>query len=164
MGNNKLKLNPDKTEFILIGDDKIRSCMKSSFPVSFLSNIMEPAESVKNLGVILDADSTMQRHMANICRTCYYHLCELRRDCRYLNHETAVKVANALISSHLDYCNSLLCHTKKAYTVRLQRLRVQNALFHTVCKLVSFPSYTNYTGSPFITVYCSNTTALLIKP
>ena len=35
MGNKKLKLNPDKTEFIVIGDDKIRSSMKSSFRVSF---------------------------------------------------------------------------------------------------------------------------------
>ena len=62
MGINKLKLNFDKIEFIVIGDDKIRSSMKSSFPVSFLGNIMEPAELVKNLGVILDADNSMQRH------------------------------------------------------------------------------------------------------
>ena len=63
----------------------------------------------------------------------YYHLRELRRVRRYLNHETAVKVANALVSSRLDYCNSLLYNTKKAYTSRLQR--VQNALCRTVCKL-----------------------------
>ena len=133
IGNNKLKLNPDKTEFIVIGDDQIRSSLKSSFPVSLLGNIMEPAESVKNLGVILDAENSMQRHMANLCRLSYYHLRELRRVRRYLNHETAVKVANALVSSCLDYCNSLLYNTKKAYTGRLQRF--QNALCRTVCKL-----------------------------
>ena len=60
MGNNKLKLNPDKTELIVIGDDQIRSSLKSSFPVSLLGNTMEPAESVKNLGVILDAENSMQ--------------------------------------------------------------------------------------------------------
>ena len=49
MGNNKLKLNPDKTEFIGIDDDQIRSSLKSSFPVSLRGNIMEPAESVKKL-------------------------------------------------------------------------------------------------------------------
>ena len=115
MGNNKLKLNPDKTEFIVIGDDQIRSSLKSSFPVSLLGNTMEPAESVKNLGVILDAENSMQRHVANICRISYYHLQELRRVRRYLNHETAVKVANALVSSRLDYCNSLLYNTKGIY-------------------------------------------------
>ena len=49
MGNNKLKLNPNKMEIIVIGDDKIRSSMKSSSPVSFLGNIMGPAELVKTL-------------------------------------------------------------------------------------------------------------------
>ena len=100
MGNNKLKLNSDKTEFIVIGDGQIRSSMKSSFSVNFLGNIMEPAELVKNLGVILDADNSMQRQVANLCHICYYHLRELPRVRRYFSHETAVKVANALVSSH----------------------------------------------------------------
>ena len=60
MGNNKLKLNPDKKEFLVIGDDQIRSSLKSSFPVSLLGNSMEPAELVNNLGVILDAENSMQ--------------------------------------------------------------------------------------------------------
>ena len=96
----------------MIGDDQIRSSLKSSFSESLLGNCMEPAESVKNLGVILDAENSMQRHGANLCRISYYHLRELRRVCRYLNHETAVRVANAMVSSHLDYCNSLLYNTK----------------------------------------------------
>ena len=93
MRNNKLKLNPDKMEFIVIGIDQIRSSLKSSFPVGLLDNIMKPAELVKNLGVILDAENSMQRHMANLCCISYYHLRELQRVRRYLNHETAVKVA-----------------------------------------------------------------------
>ena len=119
--------------FIVIGDYQIRSSLKSSFPVSLLGNSMGPAESVKNLGVVLDAENSMQRHVAILCRISYYHLQELQRVHRNLNHETAVKVANALVSSRLDYCNSLLYNTKKAYTIRLQR--VQNALCHMVCKL-----------------------------
>ena len=77
MGIDKLKLNPDKTEFIVIGGDHIRSSLKSSFPVSLLGNSMEPAESVKNLGVILDAEDSMQRHVANLCCISYYPLQEL---------------------------------------------------------------------------------------
>ena len=97
-----LKLNSDKTEVIVIVDDKIRSSLKSSFPVSLLANTMEPAESFKNLCVILDAENSMQRHLVNLCRISYYHLRELQRVRRYLNHETAVKVANALVSNRLD--------------------------------------------------------------
>ena len=149
----------------MIGDDRIRSSLKSSFSVSLLGNSMEPAESVKNLGVFLDAENSMQRHMANLFCISYYHLLELRRICRYLNHETAVKVANALVSSRLDYCNSLLYNTKKAYTTRLQRVR--NALCRMVFKLNKYchvtPFCRNYTGSQFITVYCSSTISLLTK-
>ena len=86
MGNNILKLYPDKTEIIVIVDDKIKSSMKSSFQVSFLGNIMEPAEMVKNFGVILDTDNSMQRHVANLCLTCHYHLKELLRVHKYLNN------------------------------------------------------------------------------
>ena len=130
MVNNKLKLNPDKTEFIVIGDDQIRSSLKSPFPVSFLCNIMEPAESVKNLGVILDAKKIQCRHLANQCCISYYHLRELRRVHMYLNHETAVKVANALVISRLDYCNSLLYNTKSHI---LADYRVKNVLCRTMC-------------------------------
>ena len=42
-----------------------------------IRNTMEATESVKNLGVILDADNSMQRHVANLCCVCYYHLREL---------------------------------------------------------------------------------------
>ena len=113
MRNNKLKLNPNKMQFIVIDYDQIRSSLKSSFPVSLLGNIMEPAESVKNLGVILDAENSMQRHVAILCHISYDHLRGLQRVRRYLNHETAAKVANALVSSRLDYCNSLLYNTKR---------------------------------------------------
>ena len=122
-------------EFIVIGDDKIRSSIKSSFPVSFLGNIMEPAEMVKNLGVILDTDNSMQRHMTNLCRTCSYHL-------HQQVSKSGNKVANALVSSHLDYCNTLLYHTNEAYTVRLQR--VQNAFCRTVYKLNKFSHVTPF--------------------
>ena len=149
MENNRLKLNPDKMEFIVIGDDKIRSFMKSSFPVSFLGNIMEPAESVKNLGVILDANSSMQRHIANLCCTCYYHLWELRRVRRYLNYETAVKVANTLVSSRLYYCNSLLYHTKRHILSDYKEFKMPYAVLCTneINLVMSHPSCTNYTGS-----------------
>ena len=87
-------------------------------------NIIEPAESVKNLGVILDAQYSMQRHVANLCRISYYHLQELRRVHRYLNHETAVKVENALVSSRLEYCNSLLYNTKRHILADYRELKM----------------------------------------
>ena len=63
MGNNKLKLNPNKMEFIVIGDDQIRSSLTSSFTLSILGNIIKIVDSVTKLGVILDAENSMQIHL-----------------------------------------------------------------------------------------------------
>ena len=44
--------------------------------------------------------------------------------CRNRAHEMAVKVTNAMVSSHLDYCNSLLYHTKRQILVDLKEFKM----------------------------------------
>ena len=82
--------------------------MTSSFPVNF----MVISLNQQSLDVILAAGNSTQRHVAFSCCVCYCHPQEQRRVHRYLTHEAAVKVTNALVSSRLDYWNSLLYHTK----------------------------------------------------
>ena len=52
----KLKLNPDKTEFILFGSKKQRERFNVCFPINILGNPLHPAESVRNLDVWFDSD------------------------------------------------------------------------------------------------------------
>ena len=54
MSTNKLKLNPDKTEFLLIGNERQRSKYVSMFPIELLGVKTNPAKSARNLGVIFD--------------------------------------------------------------------------------------------------------------
>ena len=107
MSSNKLKLNPDKTEFILFGNDKQRELLKSCFPIEILGSDLLPTDKVKNLGVTFDSRLTFSDHVSSVCRQCYVGLRDFRRIRRYLTKDTAIIVANALISSRLDYCNSL---------------------------------------------------------
>ena len=46
-------------------------------------------------------------HIKRTCKVCLLQMCDLRRIRKYLTPEVAVLAANALVSSHLDYCNSL---------------------------------------------------------
>ena len=46
----KLKLNPDKTEFLLIGYEQQRSKYLSMFPIELLGVKTNPAKSAQNLG------------------------------------------------------------------------------------------------------------------
>ena len=52
MDGVKLKLNPEKTEFIIIGQKAIRESLAPNFPVPLLQNNISPSVEVKNLGVI----------------------------------------------------------------------------------------------------------------
>ena len=56
MSSSKLKLNPDKTEFILFGSKKQTERLSACFPIDILGNPLHPTESVRNLGVWFDCD------------------------------------------------------------------------------------------------------------
>ena len=55
MSENKLKLNPDKTEFIVFGAKDRHKWLSDSLPVNILGNCLSPADVVHNLGVLFDA-------------------------------------------------------------------------------------------------------------
>ena len=103
---------------------------------------MEPAESVKTL-VPSWMLKVQCKDMWLIYVACisYYHPWELRRVCRYLNHETAVKVANTFVNSRLDYCNSLLYNTKRHILADYREFKMP---CHTLCKLNKFSHVTPF--------------------
>ena len=107
MLTNKLKLNPYKTE-VLIGNDWQRSKYLSMFPIEFLGVKTYPAKSARNLGVIFDKTSNFRPHISAICSSCIYYIRDLWCIRRHLDLESAKLLANALVSSCLDYCNLLL--------------------------------------------------------
>ena len=53
MDQSKLKLNPSKTEFLLIGSKSQRQKFINLLPRAVLDNKMNPADSARNLGVFL---------------------------------------------------------------------------------------------------------------
>ena len=88
---------------------------------------------VKNLGVIFNSDNSFDSHVAKVCQACYYHLSDLRRIRKFLSVETAILMANAMVSSRLDYCNYLLYGVIKSNIAKLQR--VQNVLCRIIFRL-----------------------------
>ena len=127
MDGVKLKLNQEKNEFIIIGQKAIRESLAPNFLVPLLQNNISPSVEVKNLGVIFDSDNSFDNHVAKVCRACYYHLR------KFLGVETVKLLANTMVSSLLDYCNSLLYGVSKSNIAKLQR--VQNALCRIIFRL-----------------------------
>ena len=120
MKSSKLKLNSNKTEFIIIGTKQQRHKLSNHFPVKLLDNDISPSDSVRNLGVIFDSDFSFHKQISNICKSCFYHMRDLRRIRRHLPLSTAKTISNSLITSRLDYCNSLINNIAKKDLSKLQ--------------------------------------------
>ena len=137
MNQNMLKLNPSKTEFMIIGNLTQRKKVAHIFPVDLLNQIFAEIDSIRNLGVAFDPALSFKKHVSNICRSSFYHIRDLRRIRIHLNKATAISLANALVSSRLDHCNSLLFGCSEKYKTSLQR--VQNCLARVVTKASRLP-------------------------
>ena len=85
MDGVKLKLNPEKNEFIIIGQKAIRESLAQTFPVPLLQNNISPSVEVKNLSVIFDSDNCFDNPVTKVCQACCYHLRDLRRMCKFLS-------------------------------------------------------------------------------
>ena len=108
MNQNMLKLNPSKTRFMIIGNLTQRRKVAHIFPDELLNQNFAEIDSIRNLGAAFDPAFSFKKHVSNICRSVFYHIRDLRRIRIHLNKATAISLANALVSSRLDYCNSLL--------------------------------------------------------
>ena len=75
----KLKLNPSKTEFLLIGTKLQREKFLNNFPCLLLGQDTNPSTSAKNLGVLFDSSLNFREHISQTCRACFYHIRDLRR-------------------------------------------------------------------------------------
>ena len=89
------------------------------------------SDTVKSLGVILDTNLTFRPHVDAVCKSCFFHIRALRHVKNCLPPADLLKiVSTSIVSSRLDYCNSLLSGTTKSNIGRLQR--VQNTLARLV--------------------------------
>ena len=117
MSTSKLKLNPDKTEFIMFGSNRQRDNLKACFPINIMGNPLCRVDSVRNLGLWLDSDCSLSKHVQNAC---FVKLHDFRPDRQFLTHDVSVLVANVLVSSRLDYCNSFFRSLSKFNLHKLQ--------------------------------------------
>ena len=89
MSTNKLKLNPDKTKFLLIGNERQWSKYLSMFPIELLSVTTNPAKSARNLGIIFDKNFTFRLQISVVCNSCFYHMRDLWRIRHHLDLDSA---------------------------------------------------------------------------
>ena len=120
MGSNKLKLNADKTQLIWLGTRQQLVKIDHTPIILHDNTVIHPSTQVRTLGVILDNELTMLSHANSVVRGCFYHLRQLRSIRSSLTDSAAKTIVHALISSRIDYCNSVLFGVSEAVCQRLQ--------------------------------------------
>ena len=92
---NKLKLNPERTEFLLIGNERQRSKHYFMFLIELFSMNTYPAKSAPNLRVIIGRNINFRSHISAIFNACFYHIWDLRCIRHYLDLNNVKLLANA---------------------------------------------------------------------
>ena len=133
MDVNKLKLNEDKTEMILIKPQKSSSGTSLPSSVDLNGSPIVLASSVRNLGVTLDQSLSFQQHVANICRMCYFEIRRISSIRHVLTEDATKTLLCAFVLSRLDYCNGLLAGSPKYLTDKLQKVQnhASRLVFHS---------------------------------
>ena len=67
--------------------------------------------------------STLNAHLSNIARTCYFELRHLASICRFPTSTASATLVSAFVLSTIDYCNSLLFGSTHDVTSNLQRIQ-----------------------------------------
>ena len=118
-----------------------------SLPTSItISNAQIPfKKSVKNLGFTLDCHLTMNAHVSNIARTCYFELRRLASIRRFLTSTAIATIVSAFVLSRIDYCNSLLFGSTHVVTSHLQR--IQNYAARVILRIPKSSSITTHLKS-----------------
>ena len=71
------------------------------------------SDAVKNVGVWLDKNLTLNKHVNQIVSHCYKLLRDIRRIRNVLSSKHTEILVHAVVSRRLDYCNSLLFNMTK---------------------------------------------------
>ena len=127
---NGMQLNPDKSEVLLVATRAQAAKFAGKVEVTVAGSKLAYSLRLKCLGVTLDQTLSFDNHTQNIVKSCNYHITALRHIRPLLDRQVANTIACSIVSSRLDYCNSLLYGISDKNTNKLQRL--QNSLARVV--------------------------------
>ena len=137
---NMLKLNDSKTELMLVTSKRSKHLHNLPNSITIGNSQIPFKQSVKNLGFTLDCHLTMNAHVSNIARTCYFELRRLASIRRFLTSTATATLVSAFVLSRIDYCNSLLFGSTHDVTSHLQR--IQNFAARVILRLPKSSSIT----------------------
>ena len=135
---NCLKLNNDKSNYIIIGSHQnLSKISKMKLPIVKIKN--EPIErknNVKNLGIIFDETLSWDKHINKCIGKAYGKLKQTYRFKNFLSNEAKLNIAEIYILSQFNYCDSLFFNCSQLLKSKIQK--VQNSCLRFCLNLRKF--------------------------
>ena len=119
---NRLVMNDDKTEYIPFIPKQYDALVATS-SIRIGVDSIPASKSITNLGVVLDRHYIMSQQVSKLIQSSTYKLRLINVIRPKLTKSVAERVVNAMVTSNLDYCNSLLYGIAGHQLLRLQRIQ-----------------------------------------
>ena len=126
MIKNKLKIKDSKTEFIIFRSPLLKTDF-SGVSISVGDSQISSSPKVRDLGIIFDNCLSLDAHISNVCRSTHFYLRNIGRIRTLLTFHATAHLIHALITTRLDFCNSILYNLPNNKIERLQRIQNQAA-------------------------------------
>jgi len=114
-------MNPHKSKSILFSTSQRAQLLPDQISVNISGVSVPLCNYVKILGAVLDPRISLSQHTKAVTKSCFYHIRALKQICGSFDDLTIRTVSTALVSSRLDYANSILCGIPSKHISRLQR-------------------------------------------
>ena len=139
MNRNRLKMNDDKTEFILCGHrSQLKKCQNNELSVGNAK--IKSADCIKYLGIYLDAELDFKHHIQQKCKIASLNLRNIKSIRNHLSDDSCKTLVQALVISHLDYGNTIFADLPDS-TLKPAQL-IQNHAAKVILKRKKFDSAT----------------------
>ena len=122
MAAHCLKLNAGKTEFMVFASRE-NAKRVSACTLRVGASVIEQSDCVKNIGVWMDRSLSGEQHATQVCRIAYAQLKSLSKIKCFFNDEALETIVHALITSRVDYCNSILYGLNESVLQKIQVLQ-----------------------------------------
>ena len=150
MNVNKLKLNEDKTEMILISSPKSNLTLPSS--VDFNGCSITISSSVRNHGFTFDQSLSFRQHVANVCRLCYLEIHRISSVRHLLSDDATKTLLCAFVVS--------LWNTVMLCLLVLQNTSLKNSRKFRIMLLDSSSVAPNLIMSPLSFIACTGSLSI----
>ena len=106
MDENCLKMNDDKTEYIIFTSNKMSKKVETQ-SISINCTNINKSECIQYLGAWLDEHMTLQEHKKRKCRIAMVNQQRIHLIRQYLTQDTTQTLVLGIVMSHLDYSNAI---------------------------------------------------------